>query len=47
MAQDHYLLQDLEIIKEDEQDDDLIEKMIKDEIFEKIKGLQYIANIVF
>ena len=39
MAQDHYLLQDSEIIKEDEQDDDLIEKMLKDEIFEKIKGL--------
>ena len=39
MAQDHYLFQDSEIIKEDEQDDDLIEKMLKDEIFEKIKGL--------
>ena len=36
MAQDHYLLQDSEIIKEDEQDDDLIDKMLKDEIFEKI-----------
>ena len=44
MTQDHYLLQDSELIKEDEQDDDLIEKCLRMKYLKKLKDC--IANIV-